>query len=89
MSLLRFLADVSHDKEAMQRFMDDPDGAMHAAGLSKEEMEAIKSGGREDIAILVEPEVMERNTILRITHIWVRIKKPVKTPGPRPPAARD
>ena len=54
-NLLKFLKDTSGNAESLKAFQKDPDAAMKAANLTDEEIKAVKSGDRAQIASLVEP----------------------------------
>jgi hypothetical protein len=66
MSLLQFLTDVSQNETTLEAFTQDPERAMAQAGLSDDEKAAVRSGDREAIAALVEPEATQKGLGLKV-----------------------
>ena len=48
-NLAKFLTDLANDQDMKDRFNNDPDGTMDAAGLTGEEKAAVRTGDAEQI----------------------------------------
>jgi len=78
MNIKEFLIDLSQNEKALDRFTNDPEGAMSEAGLSAEEKAAINSADRAEIAKLVEVDNSSAGLGLKVK-VKVTIHLDVKT----------